>query len=202
MDETTTQRHDETPILQSDPSALYLATKALDERFNALARVLSKLEFRSPLTDSERNACNVVESRILPGKNVYPNSHSAGTSWVVKYYKGGKQRAWAHYPDIYAACRLADMLITQFNAERTRHKAAFITDDHLNITPDRAATDWANETEIRSMILQLDACLPEIPKGRKVGYKKHSPKQLDEIQNQLAAMQIQLNTLIARATTI
>lgn len=192
----TDRQNDESTVSPTfDLAQQILDEQARDEQFNALVRELSHTNFNLCLTDNEEAACRVIESGTISGKNIYRN----GNSWVVKYYRGGRQRIWAYYPDIESACRIADILITQFNSSRSRHKIlGTITEDHLNITPERAATDWENENEIRSLILQLDACLPEIPKGRKPGYRKHSPKQLDEIQKQLAAVQLKLDALLAK----
>lgn len=192
----TDQQNDESTVSPTlDLAQQILDEQARDEQFNALVRELSHVDFNLCLTDSEEAACRVIELGTLSGKNIYRN----GNSWVVKYYRGGRQRIWAYYPDIESACRIADLLITQFNSSRSRHKIlGTITEDHLNITPERAKADWENENEIRSLILQLDACLPEITKGRKPGAKKGAINQTVAgiVNKRFDALQKQLEELL------
>jgi hypothetical protein len=167
-----------------------------DETFRSISHRLSATPFTTVLTDSEAKAADITR-RCERGIRVYKPK---GNRWMVNYYIGGCLRTWARPPSAEAACRLSDMLTFRFAAQRVRIRSPLGPDD-FNISAERAALDLKNEPGILSLLVQMEACLPDkvAPRGRPKGTRNHTLR--DEVLKIFDTIMFRLNDVLARHDT-
>lgn len=137
--------------------------------FATLSGALSRVRFTTPLSDAFNDyAGSLAEAKAnnvtaIKSKNCY----LLRNRWFVKFYHSKKQYLWTSMPFIRftEVFRLTDMLILRHHARRVSRRGATqvapLTDEDFNLGLAQARKDCENEGAILSVIVQMEAELPE-----------------------------------------